>query len=62
MKFICLTAIILLPIVITDVALASDIPLIHPASPSTIQPYYSNNEVADVRQGLPERRISGSSR
>lgn len=62
MKFIYLTAIALLPIATTDVAIASDIPLISSSTPSLPSLHYSNNEAVVVRQGLPERRISGSSR
>lgn len=63
MKFIYLTVIALLPITTADIAVASDVNHFHRTSDmDLISLYNSSKDGATVRQGLPERRISGSSR
>lgn len=63
MKFIYLTVIALLPIFTADIAFASDMNHLHQADTDLISSLYnSSNDSVVVRQGLPERRISGSSR
>ncbi|MEM6252152.1 MAG: hypothetical protein AAF821_04440 [Cyanobacteria bacterium P01_D01_bin.156] len=62
MKFIYLTAITLLPIATADIAIASDGSHFYQSDRGLITLYNSGNDSVLIRQGLPERRISGSSR
>lgn len=61
MKCIYLTVITLLPMAAADIAFASNISQFHPSTQEFVN-YYNSDGDSDVRQGIPERRISGSSR
>lgn len=64
MKFISLTVIAILPIATADIALASDVSHVHfhQSAQGDFMDLHNTDSEPVVRQGLPERRISGSSR
>ena len=61
MKCIYLTVITLLPIATTEIAFASNSHQLPQPNQDFIS-LYNSDQNSDVRQGIPERRISGSSR